>query len=143
MPGLSRVVALYRCVSTAGEERKAAEYTYTGISMLFVVNSPPCMLQTDACTVGGEQLSSVVPLKTPCIGTPPLPSYFLRWHLMRVPAMLSQSEERLVEIQNGCICCSLREDLLLQILSLAAEGRFDYILIESSGISDPMQVSNC
>jgi hypothetical protein len=56
-------------------------------------------------------------------------------------ALPLQSEERLVEIQNGCICCSLREDLLEQILSLAAEGRFDYILIESSGISDPMQAS--
>ncbi|MBT2246734.1 GTP-binding protein [Sphingobium sp. BHU LFT2] len=55
--------------------------------------------------------------------------------------MLSRSEERLVEMTNGCICCTLREDLLEQIAQLAAEGRYDYLLIESSGISEPRPVA--
>ena len=54
---------------------------------------------------------------------------------------LSRSEERLVEMTNGCICCTLREDLLEQIGLLAAERRFDYLLIESSGISEPRPVA--
>ncbi|KFL45023.1 putative cobalamin synthesis protein [Sphingobium sp. ba1] len=54
---------------------------------------------------------------------------------------LSRSEERLVEMTNGCICCTLREDLLEQISLLAAEQRFDYLLIESSGISEPRPVA--
>jgi G3E family GTPase len=54
---------------------------------------------------------------------------------------LSRSEERLVEMTNGCICCTLREDLLEQIGQLAAEERFDYLLIESSGISEPRPVA--
>ncbi|MCC5875286.1 MAG: GTP-binding protein [Candidatus Sumerlaeia bacterium] len=54
---------------------------------------------------------------------------------------LSQTEERLVEMQNGCICCTLREDLLLEVGRLAREGKFDYLLIESSGISEPMAVA--
>jgi G3E family GTPase len=54
---------------------------------------------------------------------------------------LSRSEERLVEMTNGCICCTLREDLLEEISRLAAEGRFDYLLIESSGISEPRPVA--
>ncbi|CCW19267.1 Putative metal chaperone, involved in Zn homeostasis, GTPase of COG0523 family [Sphingobium indicum BiD32] len=54
---------------------------------------------------------------------------------------LSRSEERLVEMTNGCICCTLREDLLEQIATLAAEQRFDYLLIESSGISEPRPVA--
>ncbi|WP_028229518.1 zinc metallochaperone GTPase ZigA [Paraburkholderia ferrariae] len=56
-------------------------------------------------------------------------------------AALSRSEERLVEMSNGCICCTLREDLLVEIRRLAAEGRFDYLLIESTGISEPLPVA--
>lgn len=54
---------------------------------------------------------------------------------------LSRSEEKLVEMTNGCICCTLREDLLAEIGALAADGRFDYLLIESSGISEPLPVA--
>lgn len=56
-------------------------------------------------------------------------------------AELSRSEEKLVEMSNGCICCTLREDLLVEIRHLAAEGRFDYLLIESTGISEPLPVA--
>lgn len=56
-------------------------------------------------------------------------------------AQLSRSEERLVEMSNGCICCTLREDLLIEISKLASEGRFDYLLIESTGISEPLPVA--
>ncbi|WP_043678953.1 GTP-binding protein [Streptomyces xylophagus] len=56
-------------------------------------------------------------------------------------AALSRTEERLVEMTNGCICCTLRDDLLEEIDRLAREGRFDYLLIESSGISEPMPVA--
>jgi G3E family GTPase len=56
-------------------------------------------------------------------------------------ANLSRTEEKLVEMTNGCICCTLREDLLIEIGKLAAEGRFDYLLIESTGISEPMAVA--
>jgi G3E family GTPase len=54
---------------------------------------------------------------------------------------LRQGEERLVEMTNGCICCTLREDLLLEVRRLAAEGRFDYLLIESTGIAEPLPVA--
>jgi G3E family GTPase len=54
---------------------------------------------------------------------------------------LSRTEERLVEMSNGCICCTLREDLMQEVARLAAEGRFDYLLIESTGISEPMPVA--
>ncbi|MFO0537815.1 MAG: GTP-binding protein, partial [Planctomyces sp.] len=57
------------------------------------------------------------------------------------PARLSRTEERLVEMSNGCICCTLREDLLQEVSKLAQEGRFDYLLIESTGISEPMPVA--
>ena len=43
----------------------------------------------------------------------------------------------MIELQNGCICCTLREDLLSSLSSLAAENRFDHVLVESSGISEP------
>lgn len=56
-------------------------------------------------------------------------------------ASLSRTEERLVEMTNGCICCTLRDDLLEEVDRLAREGRFDYLLIESSGISEPMPVA--
>jgi G3E family GTPase len=56
-------------------------------------------------------------------------------------AGLSRTEEKLVEMSNGCICCSLREDLLLEVRKLAQEGRFDYLLIESTGIGEPMPVA--
>jgi G3E family GTPase len=54
---------------------------------------------------------------------------------------LNHQEEKLVEMSNGCICCTLREDLLIEIQRLASEGKFDYILIESSGISEPLPVA--
>lgn len=59
----------------------------------------------------------------------------------RGEAALDRTEERLVEMSNGCICCTLREDLLLEVRKLAAEGRFDAIVIESSGISEPLPVA--
>lgn len=54
---------------------------------------------------------------------------------------LSRTEERLVEMTNGCICCTLRDDLLKEVSRLAREGRFDYLLIESTGISEPLPVA--
>lgn len=54
---------------------------------------------------------------------------------------LNRHEEKLVEMSNGCICCTLREDLLLEVRRLASEGRFDYLLIESTGISEPLPVA--
>ena len=56
-------------------------------------------------------------------------------------AQLSRTEEQLVEMSNGCICCTLREDLLIEVKRLAEENRFDYLLIESTGISEPMPVA--
>ncbi|MDG2013237.1 MAG: GTP-binding protein [Pirellulaceae bacterium] len=56
-------------------------------------------------------------------------------------ADLSRTEEQLIEMTNGCICCTLREDLLVEVARLANEGRFDYLLIESTGISEPMPVA--
>ena len=56
-------------------------------------------------------------------------------------AALSRTDEKLVEMQNGCICCTLREDLLKEVTRLAEEGRFDYLLIESTGISEPLPVA--
>lgn len=54
---------------------------------------------------------------------------------------LSKTEEKLVEMSNGCICCTLREDLLKEVEKLAMENRFDYLLIESTGISEPLPVA--
>ena len=56
-------------------------------------------------------------------------------------ADLSRTEEKLVEMSNGCICCTLREDLLEQVRELAEDSRFDYLLIESTGISEPLPVA--
>lgn len=54
---------------------------------------------------------------------------------------LNRSEEKLVEMSNGCICCTLREDLLEEVTKLAQDGRFDYLVIESTGISEPLPVA--
>jgi G3E family GTPase len=56
-------------------------------------------------------------------------------------AELSRTEEKLVEMSNGCICCTLRDDLLKEVSRLAGEGRFDYLLIESTGVSEPLPVA--
>jgi G3E family GTPase len=56
-------------------------------------------------------------------------------------AELSRQEEKLVEMSNGCICCTLREDLLIEITRLAKENRFDYLLIETTGISEPLPIA--
>lgn len=54
---------------------------------------------------------------------------------------LSRTEEKLVEMSNGCICCTLREDLMVEVEKLAAQNKFDYLLIESTGISEPIPVA--
>jgi G3E family GTPase len=56
-------------------------------------------------------------------------------------ANLSRTEETLVEMSNGCICCTLRDDLLQEVERLATEGRYDYLLIESTGIAEPLPVA--
>jgi G3E family GTPase len=61
--------------------------------------------------------------------------------LVRADGELSRTDETLVEMSNGCICCTLRDDLLQEVRRLAAEGRFDYLLIESTGISEPLPVA--
>jgi len=61
--------------------------------------------------------------------------------LVKGEALLSRTEEKLVEMSNGCICCTLREDLLREVQLLVEEGRFDYILIESTGISEPIPIA--
>ncbi|MEL6954334.1 MAG: GTP-binding protein [Pseudomonadota bacterium] len=61
--------------------------------------------------------------------------------LVRADTELSRTNETLVEMSNGCICCTLRDDLLQEVRRLAEEGRFDYLLIESTGISEPLPVA--
>lgn len=61
--------------------------------------------------------------------------------LVRGEGSLSRTDEKLVEMSNGCICCTLREDLVQEVQKLAQENRFDYILIESTGISEPVPVA--
>ena len=61
--------------------------------------------------------------------------------LVAAGTQLSRTDEKLVELSNGCICCTLREDLLLEVNRLARDGRFDYLLIESTGISEPLPVA--
>ncbi len=61
--------------------------------------------------------------------------------LVRADTALSRTDETLVEMSNGCICCTLRDDLLAEVRRLAEEGRFDYLLIESTGISEPLPVA--
>ncbi|MEO0664551.1 MAG: GTP-binding protein [Pseudomonadota bacterium] len=61
--------------------------------------------------------------------------------LVRADTELSRTDETLVEMSNGCICCTLRDDLLQEVRRLAEDGRFDYLLIESTGISEPLPVA--
>ncbi|MEM9348815.1 MAG: GTP-binding protein [Pseudomonadota bacterium] len=61
--------------------------------------------------------------------------------LIRADTELSRTDETLVEMSNGCICCTLRDDLLQEVRRLAEDGRFDYLLIESTGISEPLPVA--
>jgi G3E family GTPase len=61
--------------------------------------------------------------------------------LVRADTELSRTDETLVEMSNGCICCTLRDDLLAEVRRLAGKGRFDYLLIESTGISEPLPVA--
>ena len=54
---------------------------------------------------------------------------------------LSRTDEKLVEMSNGCICCTLRDDLLAEVGRLAGDGRFDYLLIEGTGIAEPLPIA--
>ena len=60
---------------------------------------------------------------------------------VNIDAGIIRTEEKLVEMSNGCICCTLREDLLIEIKKLALDQKFDYLVIESTGISEPIPVA--
>jgi G3E family GTPase len=62
-------------------------------------------------------------------------------NLVKNQNVLSRTEEKLVEMSNGCICCTLREDLMIEVEKLANENRFDYLLIENTGIGEPVPVA--
>lgn len=82
-----------------------------------------------------------IPLRQTCIDT-----YFGN-HRLNIDASLiqqhtiSQSKEKLIQLQNGCICCTLRGDLLEELVRLARTATVQYVVIESTGISEPMQVA--
>ena len=61
--------------------------------------------------------------------------------LIREGANLSHTEEKLVELTNGCICCTLRDDLLLEVRKLSTSGKYDYLLIEGTGIAEPLPIA--
>jgi len=61
--------------------------------------------------------------------------------LVKNEVQLNRGQEKLVEMSNGCICCTLREDLLVEVANLAKEGRFDYLLVESTGIAEPLPIA--
>ena len=61
--------------------------------------------------------------------------------LVKQDGGLARTDEKLIEMSNGCICCTLRDDLLLEVRRLAEEKRFDYLVIESTGISEPLPVA--
>merc|ERR1719436_163967 len=61
--------------------------------------------------------------------------------LLKQGVQFSESKDKMVELHNGCICCTLREDLIKSVRDLALEDRFDYLLIESTGISEPLPVA--
>lgn len=61
--------------------------------------------------------------------------------LVKNEIRLSRTEEKLVEMTNGCICCTLREDLIKEVKTIAKQGKFDYLLIESTGISEPIPIA--
>ena len=61
--------------------------------------------------------------------------------MIKSEVSLSHKEEKLIEMSNGCICCTLREDLLLEVNKLAKDNKFDYLVIESTGISEPLLVA--
>merc|ERR1719343_1320111 len=62
--------------------------------------------------------------------------------LLKEGVEFQESKDKMIELHNGCICCTLREDLIKSVRDLAMENRFDYLLIESTGISEPMPVAS-